>query len=78
MSRWHGCERNALMIYAGFAVAYMLIPIVVIAVFSFGETPQGPAQLLPRRRLHARVLGERVLDRRAERRDARSRSSWRR
>jgi spermidine/putrescine transport system permease protein len=28
------------MIYAGFAVAYMLIPIVVIAVFSFGETPR--------------------------------------
>ena len=28
------------MIYAGFAVAYMLIPIVVIAVFSFAETPR--------------------------------------
>ncbi len=33
-------RRNALMIYAGFAVAYMLIPILVIAVFSFGETPR--------------------------------------
>ena len=33
-------KRNALMIYAGFAVAYMLIPIAVIAVFSFGETPR--------------------------------------
>jgi spermidine/putrescine transport system permease protein len=33
-------RRNALMIYAGFAVAYMLIPIAVIAVFSFGETPR--------------------------------------
>jgi spermidine/putrescine transport system permease protein len=33
-------RRNALMIYAGLAVAYMLIPIVVIAVFSFGETPR--------------------------------------
>lgn len=34
-------RRNALPVYAGFAVAYMLIPIVVIAVFSFGATPQG-------------------------------------
>jgi spermidine/putrescine transport system permease protein len=33
-------RRNALMIYAGFAVAYMLIPIVVIAVFSFSEAPR--------------------------------------
>ena len=33
-------RRNALMIYAGLAVAYMLVPIVVIAVFSFGETPR--------------------------------------
>ena len=33
-------RRNGLMIYAGFAVAYMLIPIVVIAVFSFAETPR--------------------------------------
>jgi spermidine/putrescine transport system permease protein len=33
-------KRNALMIYAGIAVAYMLIPIAVIAVFSFGETPR--------------------------------------
>jgi spermidine/putrescine transport system permease protein len=33
-------KRNALMIYAGVAVAYMLIPIVVIAVYSFGETPR--------------------------------------
>jgi spermidine/putrescine transport system permease protein len=33
-------RRNALMIYAGFAVAYMLVPIVVIAVFSFSEAPR--------------------------------------
>ena len=33
-------KRNALMIYAGLAVAYMLVPIVVIAVYSFGETPR--------------------------------------
>ena len=36
---WAWLRRNALMIYAGFAVAYMLIPIVVIAVFSFAATP---------------------------------------
>ena len=33
-------RRNAIMIYAAIAVAYMLIPIAVIAVFSFGETPK--------------------------------------
>ena len=38
---WAWLRRNALLIYAGLAVAYMLIPIVVIAVFSFGATPQG-------------------------------------
>jgi len=42
MSRaWAWLRRNALPIYAGLAVAYMLIPIVVIAVFSFGATPNG-------------------------------------
>jgi spermidine/putrescine transport system permease protein len=34
-------RRNGLVVYAGFAVAYMLIPIAVIAVFSFGDTPAG-------------------------------------
>jgi spermidine/putrescine transport system permease protein len=38
---WTWLRRNALPIYAGLAVAYMLIPIVVIAVFSFGDTPKG-------------------------------------
>jgi spermidine/putrescine transport system permease protein len=38
---WAWLRRNALPIYAGLAIAYMLIPIVVIAVFSFGETPKG-------------------------------------
>ena len=38
---WAWLRRNALPIYAGLAVAYMLIPIVVIAVFSFGDTPKG-------------------------------------
>jgi spermidine/putrescine transport system permease protein len=37
---WIWLRRNALPIYAGLAVAYMLIPIVVIAVFSFGDTPK--------------------------------------
>jgi spermidine/putrescine transport system permease protein len=37
---WKWLRRNALMIYAGFAVAYMLVPIVVIAVFSFAEAPR--------------------------------------
>ena len=33
-------RRNALRIYAGLAVLYMLIPIGVIALFSFAETPK--------------------------------------
>ncbi|HEY5814741.1 MAG TPA: ABC transporter permease [Solirubrobacterales bacterium] len=38
---WGWLRRNALILYACLAVAYMLIPIVVIAVFSFGATPKG-------------------------------------
>jgi spermidine/putrescine transport system permease protein len=38
---WSWLRRNALPIYAGVAVLYMLIPIFVIAVFSFGDTPNG-------------------------------------
>jgi spermidine/putrescine transport system permease protein len=38
---WAWLRRNALLLYAGLAVAYLLIPIVVIAVFSFGATPKG-------------------------------------
>jgi spermidine/putrescine transport system permease protein len=34
-------RRNWLIVFAFLAVAYMLIPIVVIAVFSFGATPSG-------------------------------------
>ena len=37
---WAWLRRNALPIYAGLAVAYMLVPIAVIAVFSFGDTPK--------------------------------------
>jgi spermidine/putrescine transport system permease protein len=33
-------RRNGLMIYAGLAVAYMLVPIAVIGVFSFAEMPR--------------------------------------
>lgn len=37
---WGWLRRNALPVYAGLAVAYMLVPIVVVAVFSFGDTPR--------------------------------------
>ena len=37
---WRWLRRNGLNIYAGLAIAYLLIPIIVIAVFSFGETPR--------------------------------------
>ncbi len=40
MRAWEWLKRNALPIYAVIAVAYLLVPIAVIAVFSFGETPQ--------------------------------------
>ena len=71
-------RHNALMIYAGVAVAYMLIPIAVIAVFSFSETPRDRLDFSLSRRLHARVLGERLLGRRSSTRRCCSRSSWRR
>lgn len=38
---WAWLRHNALPIYAVLVVAYMLIPIAVIAVFSFGDTPKG-------------------------------------
>jgi spermidine/putrescine transport system permease protein len=37
---WSWLRRNALTIYAGIATVYVLIPIAVIAVFSFAETPR--------------------------------------
>ena len=37
---WAWLRNHALPIYAGLAIAYLLIPIVVIAVFSFGSTPK--------------------------------------
>jgi spermidine/putrescine transport system permease protein len=36
---WAWLRHNALPIYTGLAIAYLLVPIVVIAVFSFGATP---------------------------------------
>jgi spermidine/putrescine transport system permease protein len=38
---WAWLRRHALSIFAGLAVLYLLVPIVVIAVFSFGATPKG-------------------------------------
>ena len=38
---WRWLRHNALMIYAGLAVAYMLAPIAVIALFSFDQTTRG-------------------------------------
>ena len=41
---WAWLRRNALLIYAGLAVAYMLIPIVIIGLFSF-ETGNAQGEL---------------------------------
>ena len=38
---WAWLRRNALLIYAGIAVLYMLLPILVIALFSFDQTSLG-------------------------------------
>jgi spermidine/putrescine transport system permease protein len=38
---WSWLRQRLLPIYAGLAILYMLIPIFVIAVFSFGATPKG-------------------------------------
>jgi spermidine/putrescine transport system permease protein len=37
---WAWLRRHALQIFAGLAVLYLLVPIIVIAVFSFGATPK--------------------------------------
>jgi spermidine/putrescine transport system permease protein len=42
---WSWLRRNGLTIYAGFAVAYMLIPIAVIAVFSFADASENRDRL---------------------------------
>jgi spermidine/putrescine transport system permease protein len=42
---WSWLRRNALTIYAGFAVVYMLIPIAVIAVFSFADASENRDRL---------------------------------
>jgi spermidine/putrescine transport system permease protein len=41
---WAWLRRNALLIYAGFGVAFMLIPIVIIGLFSF-ETGNAQGEL---------------------------------
>jgi spermidine/putrescine transport system permease protein len=38
---WAWVRRNALMVYAGLAVLYMLLPIFVVALFSFDQTGRG-------------------------------------
>jgi spermidine/putrescine transport system permease protein len=42
---WSWLRRNGFKIYAGFAVAYMLIPIAVIAVFSFADASENRDRL---------------------------------
>jgi spermidine/putrescine transport system permease protein len=42
---WSWLKRNALKIYAGLAVAYVLIPIGVIAVFSFADASENRDRL---------------------------------
>jgi len=39
-SAWSWLRRHAVQIFAGLAVLYLLVPIFVIAVFSFGATPK--------------------------------------
>jgi spermidine/putrescine transport system permease protein len=38
---WHWLRRNGLLVYAAVAVFYMLLPILVIALFSFDQTSLG-------------------------------------
>jgi spermidine/putrescine transport system permease protein len=42
---WSWLKRNALKIYAGLAIAYVLIPIGVIALFSFADASQNRDRL---------------------------------
>src|SRR6478752_5092439 len=42
---WSRLRRNGFKIYAGFAVAYVLIPIAVIAVFSFADASENRDRL---------------------------------
>ena len=65
---WRGCAATAIIVYAALAVAYMLIPIAVIAVFSFND-PAGKFNFTWER-VHARALGERLRPPGAERRAA--------
>lgn len=40
MKAWNWLRRNAVSVFAGFAIAYLLLPILLIAVFSFND-PDG-------------------------------------
>jgi len=40
MSAWHWLRRNAISVFAGVAIVYLLLPIALIAVFSFND-PDG-------------------------------------
>src|SRR5262245_36199106 len=42
---WVWLRRNGFKVYAGFAVAYMLVPIAVIAVFSFADASENRDRL---------------------------------
>jgi spermidine/putrescine transport system permease protein len=42
---WSWVRRNGFKIYAGFAIAYVLIPIAVIAVFSFADASENRDRL---------------------------------
>jgi len=44
-SAWSWVRRNGFKIYTGFALAYMLIPIAVIAVFSFADASENRDRL---------------------------------
>jgi spermidine/putrescine transport system permease protein len=40
-SAWAWLRRNGIFLYAGVAILYMLLPIIVIALFSFDQTSSG-------------------------------------
>src|SRR3954451_15412812 len=44
-SAWSWVRRNGFKLYTGFALAYMLIPIAVIAVFSFADASENRDRL---------------------------------
>ena len=61
---WEWVRRNGFVIYAGLAIAYMLIPIALIVVFSFDDARQGKFNFTWQR-IHPLVLGAPVRDHRS-------------